>query len=211
MIVSYGLVIARRGAAWYQSLGMGDHAGTKLISLSGDIQRPGNYEVPIGLPLRTLLDEWAGGPGDGRTIQAVTMAGLSGGFLAGEDLQVTLDEPSVKGAGSMLGAGGIMVFDDRRNMVEVARDAMSFFAHESCGKCFPCRIGTQRLTERLNGAAGPGDVAAWTDEVRDIGETMMATSACGLGSAAPLVTQSLLRYFPEQVAQHVTSQANGAS
>ena len=199
--------IARRGADWYRSLGLGDHAGTKLISLSGDIASPGNYEVPIGLPLQTLLHDWAGGPGPGREIQAVTMAGLSGGFLAGQDLEVTLDEPSVKGAGSMLGAGGIMVFDDTRDMVDVASGAMSFFAHESCGKCFPCRIGTRRLTERLRGDAGPSDVSAWTAEVQDIGAAMMATSACGLGLAAPLVTESLLRYFPDQVAEHVTSKA----
>ncbi len=148
--------IVRNGAAWYRGLGRNGHAGTKVISLSGDIQRPDNYEVPMGLPLRTLLHEWAGGPLRGRTIQAVTMAGLSGGFLAGADLDVNLDEPSIKEHGAMLGAGGIMVFDDRRDMVEVARGAMSFFAHESCGKCFPCRIGTQRLSERLGFEAGPG-------------------------------------------------------
>ena len=141
--------ILRKGAAWYQGLGLGDFAGTKLISLSGDIQRPGNYEVPFGLPLQTLLHDWAGGPPAGRTIQAVTMAGLSGGFLAGDDLDVTLDEPSIRQKGSFLGAGGIMVFDDSRDMVAVAHGAIDFFAHESCGKCFPCRIGTQRLTERL--------------------------------------------------------------
>ncbi len=197
--------ILRNGAQWYQGLGLGDHAGTKLISLSGDVKRPGNYEVPIGLPLQTLLNEWADGPEDGRSFQAVTMAGLSGGFLAHDDLHVTLDEPSIRSKGSFLGAGGIMVFDDRRNMVEVAHGAMSFFAHESCGKCFPCRIGTQRLTERLNGNAGPNDLAAWTAEVEDISATMKATSACGLGMAAPLVTESLMRYFPDDVAQHVAT------
>ena len=110
--------IVRKGAAWYQGLGLGDFAGTKVISLSGDIQRPGNYEVPFGLPLATLLYDWAGGPLQGRTIQAVTMAGLSGGFLAGDDLDVTLDEPSIRRKGSFLGAGGIMVFDDSRDMVD---------------------------------------------------------------------------------------------
>ena len=202
--------IIRHGSDWYRGLGLGEHAGTKVISLSGDIARPGNYEVPIGLPLSTLLEEWAGGPPPGRSFQAVTMAGLSGGFLAGEDLDVTLDEPSVRSKGSFLGAGGIMVFDDSRDMVDAARGAMSFFAHESCGKCFPCRIGTRRLTERLEGGSGPADVGAWRDEVLDIGSTMQATSACGLGVAAPLVTNSLLRYFPEAVARHVASAANGS-
>ena len=195
--------IINRGAEWYQSLGMGDFAGTKVISLSGDVQRPGNYEVPFGLPLKTLLYEWAGGPVKGRAIQAVTMAGLSGGFLAGESLdEATLDEPSIRSHGSMLGAAGIMVFDDSRNMVEVAHNGMEFFAHESCGKCFPCRIGTQRLTERLNGD-GPNDLETWLQEVDDISFTMKEVSACGLGMAAPLVAESLVRFFPDQVAEHV--------
>lgn len=191
--------IVENGAQWYRDLGEGDHAGTKLISLSGDIQRPGNYEVPIGLPLSTLLYEWAGGPKEGRTVQAVTMAGLSGGFIAGEDLNITLDEPSIRSKGSFLGAGGIMVLDDSRDMVKAAHDAMSFFAHESCGKCFPCRIGTQRMTERLGGEANTLEPSAWIAEIEDIGSTMMSTSACGLGMAAPHVTKSLMKYFPEQV------------
>jgi NADH-quinone oxidoreductase subunit F len=195
--------IVRQGAGWYRGLGRGEHAGTKVISLSGDIRHPGNYEVPIGFPLLELIHEVAGGPGEGRTVQAVTMAGLSGGFLAAPDLDVTLDEPSIRAKGSFLGAGGIMVFDDTRDMVDVAHQAMSFFAHESCGKCFPCRIGTQRLMERLGGEAGPGELSAWIEEVDDLGATMMQTSACGLGTAAPLITNSLLKYFPERVAHHV--------
>ncbi|MCX6044782.1 MAG: NAD(P)H-dependent oxidoreductase subunit E [Chloroflexi bacterium] len=195
--------IMRRSPEWYQGLGRNGHAGTKLVSLSGDVQQPGNYEVPFGLPLRTLLYEWAGGPLPGRSLQAVTMAGLSGGFLAKDDLAtVTIDEPSIRSKGSMLGAAGMIAFDDRRNMVEVAHNAMEFFAHESCGKCFPCRIGTQRLTERLAGAS-PQTLPIWLAEVDDISQTMKAVSACGLGMAAPLVIESLVRYFPEQVAQHV--------
>jgi NADH-quinone oxidoreductase subunit F len=200
--------ILRRGAAWYRGLGLNGHAGTKLVSLSGDVQRPGNYEVPLGLPLRTLLHDWAGGPRPGRTIQAVTMAGLSGGFLAGSALEVTLDEPSIRRQGSFLGAGGIMVFDDSRDMVAVAHQAMDFFAHESCGKCFPCRIGTQRLAERLAGTAGPVRLADWQAEVLDLGNVMKATSACGLGVAAPLVTDSLLEYFPDQVAKALGARAH---
>lgn len=195
--------IVRHGADWYRGLGRNGHAGTKIISLSGDVLRPGNYEVPLGFPLRELIHDVAGGPGAGRTVQAVTMAGLSGGFLAGDDLEVTLDEPSVRACGSFLGAGGIMVFDDTRDMVAVAHQAMTFFAHESCGKCFPCRIGTQRLMERLGGDAGPGDLSDWVAEVQDLGTTMAETSACGLGTAAPLITKSLLKYFPDQVARHV--------
>ncbi len=195
--------ILRRGAAWYRNLGRNGEAGTKVVSLSGDVRRPGNYEVPLGLPLETLLYDWAGGPGAGGAIQAVTMAGLSGGFLAGEDLNVTLDEASIRSKGSMLGAAGIIVFDDSRDMVEIAHQAMAFFAEESCGKCFPCRIGTHRLSERLSGAAGPRESSAWIEEVTDMGRTMEATSACGLGMAAPFVTRSLIKYFPDQIARHL--------
>ncbi len=197
--------ILRREPQWYHKLGLGEHAGTKVVSLSGDIQWPGNYEVPFGLPLRTLLYDWAGGPLPGHTIQTVTMAGLSGGFLAGVALEeATIDEPSIRSHGSMLGAAGMIVFDDRRDMVAAAHNAMSFFAHESCGKCFPCRIGTQRLTERLEGS-GPTDRERWQREIEEISQTMKAVSACGLGVAAPLVIESLIRFFPEQVSDHLAA------
>ena len=102
-----------------------------------------------------------------------------------------------------------MVFDDSRDLFEVARQAMSFFAHESCGKCFPCRIGTQRLTERLSGEAGPRDPAVWKDEVHAIGDTMKAVSACGLGIAAPLITDSLLQRFQGTVDERLEARKNG--
>ena len=197
--------IMRHEPEWYVNLGMNGHAGTKIISLSGDIQRPGNYEVPFGLPLRTLIYDWAGGPNTGRTLQAVTMAGLSGGFLSHADVEsATIDEPSIRSKGSMLGAAGMIVYDDSRDMIRVAHDAMEFFAHESCGKCFPCRIGTQRMMERLNGD-GPNDMTVWLSEINDMSEAMKSTSACGLGMAAPLVVESLVKHFPERVRQHVES------
>jgi NADH-quinone oxidoreductase subunit F len=188
---------------WYINLGLNGQAGTKIVSISGDVQRPGNYEVPFGLSLHTLLYEWAGGPSRGRTIQAVTMAGLSGGFLSAEDIEsATVDEPSIRSKGSMLGAAGMIVYDDSRNMVAAAHTAMAFFAHESCGKCFPCRLGTRRLVERLNGD-GPKEMNVWLQEVEDLGAAMKAVSACGLGMAAPLIVESLVKHFPAQVREHV--------
>jgi len=195
--------IIKHEPEWYVNLGLNGNAGTKIISLSGDVQRPGNYEVPFGLPLRTLIYDWAGGPKPGRTLQAVTMAGLSGGFLSRDDVEsATIDEPSIRNKGSMLGAAGMIVLDDSRDMVAATHNAMEFFAHESCGKCFPCRIGTQRLMERLNGG-GPNDMAVWLEEVNDINEAMKSVSACGLGMAAPLVVESLVKHFPEQLKVHV--------
>lgn len=139
-----------------------------------------------------------------RSVLSVAFS-LSGGFLAGADLDVTLDEPSVGAKGSFLGAGGIMVFDDTRAMVDVAHEAIRFFAQESCGKCFPCRNGTRRLEERLAETAGPKKLEPWLEEVADLGRTMVETSTCGLGTAAALITESLLKYFPEQVSAHVTA------
>lgn len=182
--------ILRHGAEWYKNLSYDKNlAGTKIISLSGDIQRPGNYEVPFGLPLKTLLYEWAGGPLEGRSLQAITSAGLSGGFIGEKDLDITIDEPSFQKVGAMLGAAGIMVFDDTRDMLDVAHNAMEFFAEESCGKCFPCRIGTHRLTELLSEPLNQKS----KDLITEIGAVMKATSACGLGTAAPNITDSLMR------------------
>ena len=182
--------ILRHGAAWYKDLSYDENlAGTKIISLSGDIQQPGNYEVPFGLPLKTLLYEWAGGPLEGRSIQAITSAGLSGGFVGEKDFDITIDEPSFQKVGAMLGAAGIMVFDDTRDMLDVAHNAMEFFAEESCGKCFPCRIGTHRLTELLSQPLNHKS----KELITEIGAVMKATSACGLGTAAPNITDSLMR------------------
>ncbi|MDE0086912.1 MAG: NAD(P)H-dependent oxidoreductase subunit E [Candidatus Poribacteria bacterium] len=185
--------ILRHGAEWYKNLSYDKNlAGTKIISLSGDIQRPGNYEVPFGLPLKTLLYEWAGGPLEGHSIQAITSAGLSGGFIGEKDLDITIDEPSFQKVGAMLGAAGIMVFDDTRDMLDVAHNAMEFFAEESCGKCFPCRIGTHRLTELLSEPLNEKS----KDLITEIGAVMKATSACGLGTAAPNITETLMRINP---------------
>ena len=185
--------ILRHGAEWYKSLSYDKNlAGTKIISLSGDIQKPGNYEVPFGLPLKTLLYEWAGGPREGRSIQAITSAGLSGGFIGESNFDITIDEPSFQKVGAMLGAAGIMVFDDTRDMLDVAHNAMEFFAEESCGKCFPCRIGTHRLTELLSEPLNQKS----KDLIIEIGAVMKATSACGLGTAAPNITETLMRINP---------------
>ena len=182
--------IIRHGAEWYKSLSYDENiAGTKIISLSGDIKKPGNYEVPFGLPLNTLLYDWADGPLEGRTLQAISSAGLSGGFIGAKDFDISIDEPSFQNVGSMLGAAGIMVFDDTRDMQDIAHNAMEFFAEESCGKCFPCRIGTHRLTELLS---EPLHIKS-TQLISEIGEVMRLTSACGLGMAAPNVSDSLIR------------------
>ncbi len=191
--------ILLEGAKWYQDLGIGEHSGTKIYSVSGDIEHPGNYEMPMGLPLPELIRH-AGGVPDGKKLKAVTMAGISGGFLGGDDLEVTLDIPSVQKTGSMLGAGGIIVYDETRCMVRAALACMEFFAEESCGKCFPCRIGTTRSSEILAALKGHSKAVK---EIEDLGRVMGAASACGLGLAAPLVTDSLMRYWPGEMKAHM--------
>ena len=191
--------ILLEGGKWYEDLGLGEHAGTKIYSVSGDISRPGNYEMPMGLPLPELIRH-AGGIPNGKKVKAVTMAGISGGFLGGEDLEVTLDIPSVAKTGSMLGAGGIIVYDETRCMVRAALACMKFFAYESCGKCFPCRIGTTRSSEILAALKGRSEAVK---EMGDLGRVMGAASACGLGLAAPLVTDSLMKYWPDEVKAHM--------
>ncbi|NCF98196.1 MAG: hypothetical protein GWP39_01645 [Planctomycetia bacterium] len=192
--------IIDRGGDWFSQLGLGDQQGTRIFSVSGDIQRPGNYEVPVGTPHRQLLMEFAGGAFEGREIQGVTMAGVSGGLVGAEDLDVRLDPASLNDLGAMLGAGGIVVHDDTRCMIQAARESMHFLAEESCGKCFPCRIGTTRMTEILDELnSGEPVREGLLQEIEDLEEVLAETSACGLGLAAPYITRMLKKYWPQQI------------
>ena len=155
---------------------------TRIFSVSGDVVRPGNYELGAGATIPKILHH-AGGVRGGRRLKAVSRAGLSGGFLGGSDLN------------GAVGASGTLVYDETRCMVRAAGVAMRFFARESCGKCFPCRIGTTRLSEYLD---APGSA----DEAARICRVMATTSACGLGQMAPSVVLSLQKYWPEEVEAH---------
>ncbi|MGB1398093.1 MAG: NADH-ubiquinone oxidoreductase-F iron-sulfur binding region domain-containing protein, partial [Planctomycetota bacterium] len=151
---------------------------------------------------RQLLVEFAGGPLPGREIQGVTMAGVSGGLVGAEDLDVRLDPASLDGLGAMLGAGGIVVHDDTRCMIKAARESMHFLKEESCGKCFPCRIGTTRMTEILDELGSGQPVREGImEEIEDLEEVLGETSACGLGLAAPYITRMLKKYWPDQIQQ----------
>jgi NADH-quinone oxidoreductase subunit F len=187
--------ILARGADWWKK------EQPKLYSLAGDVARPGNYELPLGTTVRALLE--AAGGVTGGELQFFTMGGLSGGLLGRAELDMPLDFAAPKQHGAMLGSGGILVGNDRRCPVDAVRTASSFFRHESCGKCFPCRIGTERMVERLDrlalGKASRQDL----DEVREIGVVMTKTSACGLGVAAPAIVQGLMKRFPESVEAHL--------
>ena len=134
--------IIERGAEWFTSIGTEKSPGTKVFSVSGKVERPGNYEVPMGTPLRALVDEHAGGVLDGKRLKAWTPGGSSTPFLTAGHADLGLDFESIQAAGSLLGTGAIIVLDERDCMVEAAHRLVRFYAHESCGKCTPCREGT---------------------------------------------------------------------
>ncbi len=186
-------------AAWNR-IGSDDSPGTKLFCLSGAVQRPGVYEIPFGLTIRELIDHAGGVPG-GKKIQAVLMGGAAGVFIGPEQLDIHLTYEDMHREKIPMGSGVVMVFDEtadlRQHLYELAR----FFAHESCGKCFPCQLGTQRQMEIVqaivkNGSSQPTDKQA----LLDVGFTMTETSLCGLGQTASSAIVSAIRLWPELVA-----------
>jgi [NiFe] hydrogenase diaphorase moiety large subunit len=161
----------------------GAGVSTRVFSVSGDVERPGNYELPLDTPMRRLL-ELAGA----RDVKAVTLGGISGGFST--DFDMALRDPRV-------GAGGVIVYGRSRCMARAAEACMRFFAAESCGKCFPCRIGTVRLHESLTSTG-----ADPRPEMEEVDRAMTRLSACGLGVAAPSVTRSLVARWPDELLAH---------
>ncbi len=200
--------ILENGADWFRGLGRGENAGTKLYSVSGDVQQAGNYELPLGITTREVIEGYAGGPSAGRTTKAFTLGGISGGLLGAEHLDINLDYVSNRDLGVSVGSGGVVVVDDSRCIVEFVRTTMRFYQDESCGRCFPCRIGTVRLRELLDGLTGhaelPEDALSRMDT---IGALMATTSACGLGQAAPLVVTGMFRSFRDEVDEHATGRS----
>ncbi len=186
-------LIAQNGAAWYRQWGTPKSTGTKLFSVSGHVARPGVYEIPFGLTARELFDQCCGGVTG--TLRAVLMGGAAGTFLTPDEIDVPLSFEGLQAAGSTLGSGAIMVFNDSVDLRDVLRRLGRFFAHESCGKCFPCQLGTQRQMELLGRLDKPlhGD----RERLLDVGLTMTQTSLCGLGQTAATAVLSALPRWPE--------------
>jgi len=196
--------ILEQGPEWFRSLGRGENAGTKIYSISGTVQRPGNYELPLGVTARELILECAGGPTKGRNLKAFTLGGISGGLLGSECLDLSLDYRAPQTEGFSLGSGGIVVLDDSCCVVDFVRNCLRFYEAESCGKCYPCRIGTIRLREFLDGMTGRAALSHEKDsDVKQIQEVMEKTSACGLGVSAPLLLDGLYRFFGREVDEHI--------
>jgi NADH-quinone oxidoreductase subunit F len=190
-------LILEHGAAEYRKLGTERSPGPKLFCVSGQIQRPGLYEVPFGVTLRHLLFDLAGGQKPGRTLQAVLMGGAAGAFATAKDLDVILSFENLSAAGLPLGSGAVMVFDDSVDMRDVLKRLAHFFADESCGKCYPCQLGARRQSEILDRAAAGASIAGDPERLSDIGGTMIDASICGLGQTAPTAVLSAMKLWPE--------------
>jgi NADH-quinone oxidoreductase subunit F len=195
--------IVNNGAGWFKEVGTEKAPGTKVFTVSGKVERPGNYELPMGATMRTLLEEHAGGVLGGKALKAWTPGGSSTPFLTGDHLDVGLDFESVMAAGSLLGTGAIMVLDETDCMVEAARRLVEFYAHESCGKCTPCREGTwwaTRVLGRIEGGYGRDEDLP---VMADMGENILFRAFCALADGAVSPIQSTLQYFMHEYEAHI--------
>jgi len=195
--------ILANGAAAYRQWGTEKSAGTKIISVSGPVKRPGNYEVPLGMPLRAIIDEVCGGMRDGLKVKAVIPGGSSVPPLPASLLDTPFDYEAMGAAGTMLGSAGCIVIDDQTCMVDSLWNLIRFYQHESCGKCTPCREGTYWLKEVLerleHGRGRKGDI----DLLDDVAGNILGKSFCALGDAAAMPVQGFLKHFRAEFEYHV--------
>ncbi|MFN7228875.1 MAG: NuoF family protein [Synechococcaceae cyanobacterium] len=187
--------ILRQGGDWYAAMGSGSSRGTKVFSLSGDVRHTGLVEVPLGMPLRTVVETMGGGTADGGPIKAVQTGGPSGGCIPADRLDTPLTYEHLRELGSMLGSGGMVVLGDAMAMPDLALYFMRFCRQESCGKCVPCRAGTVQLQQLLERFAARRAVPADLERLESLCHMVAATSLCGLGQAAPSPVLSTLRWF----------------
>jgi NADH-quinone oxidoreductase subunit F len=195
--------VVLNGGEWYAKLGTPNNGGTRLFALSGHIERPGIYELPMGFPLRRMIEEVGGGVWKGRKLKAVIPGGSSCPVLTADEVDVPMDFDSLAKIASMLGSGGVVVLDEDTCMVKAAWRIMKFYAHESCGWCVPCREGTawlKALLERFHGNGGlPEDV----DTALDVSYNILGKTLCPLGDAAAMPTISILKKFRHEFEEHL--------
>ncbi len=192
--------IVEKGVAWFRSFGTDKSPGTKVCSLSGHVNRPGNYEVSMGTPLRELIyaPEYGGGMRGGRKPKIIVPGGASAPWLTGDQLDTTLDFEGMAAAGSMLGTAGVIVLDETTSAVEAAYKMDEFFKHESCGKCTPCREGTHWLVQVLHHLLAGEGRAEDIPTLHDIYQQMAGNCFCLLGESAVMPIKSALKLFPEE-------------
>ena len=198
-------IIVRMGGAEYAKIGTETSTGTKVVSVSGNVRRPGNYEIELGVPSREIIMGLAGGPPGGRKVKAWFPGGSSAPVLPGTDemLDLPYDFDSLAKAGSMLGSGAIIVIDETVSIVDVAYKTAKFYAHESCGKCTPCREGTnwtQKMLERIqNGDATPMDL----DIMASVQEQIIGNCLCVLGDAMAMPIGSMIKHFRDEFEAYI--------
>ncbi len=185
--------IAERGADWFAQQGRHGRKGLRSFSVSGRVNKPGVHLAPAGITLLELIEEYCGGMLEGHELQAYFPGGASGGILPASLATVPLDFDTLQEYGCFIGSAAVIVLSDKDNVREAALNAMQFFAHESCGQCTPCRVGTQKAAELMA-------LPQWDqDKLEDLCQVMVDASICGLGQAAPNPAKSVMKYFPQLV------------
>jgi len=195
--------IIRGGGDWYASLGTPKNGGTRLYSISGHVNKPGIYELPLGFNLRTLIEDVAGGVRGGKKLKAVIPGGSSCPLLDASEIDVNMDYDSVAKIGSMLGSGGTVIIDEDTCMVDLARRIMHFYAHESCGWCIPCREGTTWLRKMLDRFHEGGGRAEDIPLIDELSKNMLGRTFCPLGDAAALPTISIVKKWRNEFEDHL--------
>jgi NADH:ubiquinone oxidoreductase subunit F (NADH-binding)/NADH:ubiquinone oxidoreductase subunit E len=195
--------ILEMGVDWFRAQGRGGAHGLKFVAVTGDVRYPGVFEIPLGTPVSEVIVGMAGGPPPGRRIKAFAPSGAASGFLPASKMDLALDFKSMAAAGSMLGSGSIVVLSDQRCMLDMALNAVKFFRNESCGKCVPCRIGSQKMVSLLTGWTRGVTSTSDRDMIDELSEALKLTSICGLGQFIPYPIQTVLRNFPDEVDAHV--------
>lgn len=189
--------ILENGAEVYRQMGTEKSPGPKLFCVSGDVNRPGLYEVPFGVSMRHLLEDLAGGMRDGHAFQAALVGGAAGSFATSQQLDTRLTFEDLRAAGLPLGSGVITVFDETRDLKDILLRLTHFFAEESCGKCYPCQLGTQRQYEIMQRVMNHQILPEDVDRLMEVGWTMTDASLCGLGQTAASAVLSALKNWPE--------------
>jgi bidirectional [NiFe] hydrogenase diaphorase subunit len=201
--------ILRKGADWFSSIGTEKSKGTKVFALAGKITNTGLIEVPMGTPLRKIVEEMGGGAPDGGKIKAVQTGGPSGGCIPAEALDTPVDYESLTKLGSIMGSGGMIVMDESTRMVDVARFFMEFCMDESCGKCVPCRTGTVQMHHLLCLILEKKATARDLQKLEELCDMVKNTSLCGLGQTAPNPVMSTLRFFRPEYTELLATDAFG--
>jgi len=190
-------IILEHGATGYRRYGTERSPGTKLFSLSGDVVNPGLYEIPFGVSLHHLIYDLAGGVPENRKLQAILLGGAAGVFVKSDNLNVKMSFEHLQARGLFLGSGAVTAIDESRDLRNILLRIGWFFAHESCGKCYPCQLGTQRQYEILQRIA-IGEILPGDDELlADVGWTMSDASICGLGQTAAMAVLSAIKLWPQ--------------